>query len=411
MKISVKKTLDYYLGGFAIALLFFPVRLLGVVLKRNHTTENPKNIFFIKMLGGGSLLLALPMILSIKRKYPKCRISLICARPIAHFANSYQCFDSVEIIEDKNMFSLARTTLGLLFRNWGNFENVVDLEVHSRLTTLLATLTRAKNRIGFVDSHSIWRKRLYTHAVYYNVFNSVYLCFDAIAKIFHCEEISVPAFLKHVKGLFRREDIENNINELKGSYFVFGAGCSNLSIERRLPTQYWQELLCKLEQSFPETQMVFLGSREEIGLVDEISINGKNTLNLCGRISINDSLRVMAGAKAFVGIDSILLHFARVLCPKVVSFWGPTKPESLLRPASIQEKVFYSNLPCSPCVHVTEHPSCHGNNICMQNPVSNEVIDFLDSVSQNIKGHEQSQGSRPIWVSYPYEPVVRSHRV
>jgi ADP-heptose:LPS heptosyltransferase len=61
------------------------------------------------------------------------------------------------------------------------------------------------------------------------------------------------------------------------------------------------------------------------------------------------------------------MHFGRLLGIPSVSFWGPTEPNSRLRPwAEIREEIHYQRLSCSPCVHLADNAPCRGNNICMR---------------------------------------------
>ena len=84
-----------------------------------------------------------------------------------------------------------------------------------------------------------------------------------------------------------------------------------------------------------------------------------------GFSDFNFSPTIMAGVREFWGIDSALLHYARLFGARCVSFWGPTSPTSLLKPMPIVEEVHYGAIACSPCVHVAESPPCEGRNLCM----------------------------------------------
>jgi ADP-heptose:LPS heptosyltransferase len=82
---------------------------------------------------------------------------------------------------------------------------------------------------------------------------------------------------------------------------------------------------------------------------------------------LRESVLLLDGLDRIFFIDSALLHFARMLGKSTVSFFGPTDPRVLLRPAALApETVHYFKLSCSPCVHVSDKPPCGGNNICMR---------------------------------------------
>jgi ADP-heptose:LPS heptosyltransferase len=76
---------------------------------------------------------------------------------------------------------------------------------------------------------------------------------------------------------------------------------------------------------------------------------------------------VLFESPEFWGIDSSLLHQARVTGLRCLSFWGPTDPATRLRTTwDVDEKVVYRKIACSPCVHTSEEPPCRGDNRCIK---------------------------------------------
>jgi ADP-heptose:LPS heptosyltransferase len=89
--------------------------------------------------------------------------------------------------------------------------------------------------------------------------------------------------------------------------------------------------------------------------------------NLCGELSLAESLGVLAHASRFFGIDSALVHAARALGVPSEAFFGPTDPATLLEPIEgYTETVHYRPPICSPCLHVAQTPPCKGDNVCMR---------------------------------------------
>jgi hypothetical protein len=69
----------------------------------------------------------------------------------------------------------------------------------------------------------------------------------------------------------------------------------------------------------------------------------------------------------------MLLHFARALAVETVSIWGPTSPETRLRPTGTRERVAFAKMPCSPCIHVHEIPPCQWRRDCIAHAVDSLV--------------------------------------
>jgi ADP-heptose:LPS heptosyltransferase len=85
-------------------------------------------------------------------------------------------------------------------------------------------------------------------------------------------------------------------------------------------------------------------------------------------MQLAESLSELARASEFWGVDSALLHYARILGVRSLSYWGPTDPRTRLKPvAGLEEEIEYRKIPCSPCIHLAEEAPCGGNNLCIKN--------------------------------------------
>jgi ADP-heptose:LPS heptosyltransferase len=88
--------------------------------------------------------------------------------------------------------------------------------------------------------------------------------------------------------------------------------------------------------------------------------------NRCGSSSLRQSTTSVFASEEFWGIDSSLLHLARVAGVRCVSYWGPTDPSTRLRQTwAVDEQIHYRKIACSPCVHTSEEPPCRGDNRCI----------------------------------------------
>jgi ADP-heptose:LPS heptosyltransferase len=395
MQLRTKQLLDLYVGGFLVACLVLPVRIAGLILRRNHDLSKPRHIVFIKMLGGGSLFLALPAVLAIRKAHPGCQISLLCSRHIEGFGKAFGAFDNVRVVDDRNLLTLAWSSLTQLAWMIMHADTTIDLEVHSRLTTIYSTLSLARNRFGFADHNSMWRRRLYTHVIFFNFTTGLYSFYDAIAALFGAREISsAPA-----TELMHRQ-VASQSSELRGTYLAIGVGCSNLGKERELDPQAWRDLLSQVQRAKPDLQFVFLGGADDHTTAQAVAQSFPGSINLCGKLSILGSCRVLQGAVAYAGIDSFLMHMARSLCPRVLGFWGPTSPETLLRPLPVIEHQESLRYLCSPCIHRVVHPPCQGQNECMRHHDLSSAAKFLiTALEQSPTPREGYSGHA--WAFYP----------
>ena len=351
-------------------LIFF----LGKILKRDHSIEPKEDICFIKLLGGGSLVIAYPSILGLRKRYPNHTFSLITTSPIAPFAEILNVFDKIYIIDDSSILRLVLTVFNTFIHSF-RIDTVIDLEVYSRLSTIFSTLICARNRIGFFLEVVFWRKHFHTHLIFFNRFSGVYHFYDAIAILLKAEPVSISECRKELTknlGYISKKSSTKRI--------AIGHGCSELGRERMLSPLQWLKVFKDRIGYNEVAEVILLGGEEDriIGdrIISKISpyLPNLRFKNFCGKLTPLESIRMLASCDEFWGIDSLLNHFARLLGLKCVSFWGPTDPTTLLRPIpELDEEIYYKKLPCSPCIHVAEEPPCKGNNICIQGIFDNNL--------------------------------------
>lgn len=108
MELQSKKMLDWYVGGLVMAMLKPWVWLLGRLWKRDHTLEVRQHICFVKMLGGGSLVIAYPALLALRRQYPTATFSLLCAQGTRPFAQTLGLFDRIDEVSTPRFIAWSR---------------------------------------------------------------------------------------------------------------------------------------------------------------------------------------------------------------------------------------------------------------------------------------------------------------
>lgn len=371
MNLGAQKILDRVVGGAALVVLKPFVVLAGATLRRDHGLEPRGKIVFMKMLGGGSLVIALPALLGIRKRYPNRPMWLVTTAAVAPFARTLGVFDEIVVIDSRGVFRLFATALGALVRAF-RADTFVDLEVYSKLTTVFSLLTCARNRIGFYLESALWRRPIHTHLIFFNRAAPVALFYDRVAALLGASPATREECERSVRSAISADKTSEPV-------LVMGVGCSSLSRERMLSAEQWLQVFAarwKSSSRHPNLTVCFLGGPEDAELSEELArqlrdrFPGTRIEVACGKSPLAESLRRLARAVEFWGIDSSLLHYARLFQVRVLGFWGPTSPRLLVRASSGgSEEHFYAELPCSPCVHVAEEPPCEGKNLCITESV------------------------------------------
>ena len=379
MNLKLKLLIDYYAGSLMHALLKLPTIALGMILRRDHVLTRCSSIAVVKLLGGGSLVVAYPALLALKQSGQGRRLRLVASPAVRPFGESLGVFDEIVTIRDHSLAALGLDSLRAIRRLFA-CEAIIDLEIHSRLTTVFALLTCARNRVGFYSSMSFWRRKLSTHLLFCNVSNGIYDSYDQLAALFGAE---VPSFGTCSETF--RSHLPPPVSRPRAAMRLgIAPCCSGLSNERTLRSAEWVQVferaLASGEIATP-CEVHLFGAPSDRTALDELgrllseALPGLEMINHAGK-TLPESVALLDSLDRVYCIDSALLHFARLMGKPTVSFWGPTDPRVLLRPSSIApETVHYAKLTCSPCVHVVDRPPCEGNNLCMRlaaNPQSRE---------------------------------------
>ncbi len=190
MNLKLRLVIDYYIGGLLHVLLKIPTILLGKILQRNHELKDCPDVTILKMLGGGSLAIAYPALLALKQSDRIRRLRLVTSPGVRPFGEALGLFDEIIVIRDGSLVTTVTDSLSAL-RKLFRCGAIIDLEIHSRLTTVFALLTCAQNRISFYTAISFWRKGISTHLLFCNISNGIYDNYDQLAAIF---ATAVPSF-------------------------------------------------------------------------------------------------------------------------------------------------------------------------------------------------------------------------
>jgi ADP-heptose:LPS heptosyltransferase len=366
MQLRTQRAVDNYVGRLGIAVLRPAAMLLGWLLRRDHRLTVGREIVWIKMLGGGSLIIAMPMLLGFRRAHPNVRMVLITTPAVRPFAELMGVFDEYRIVDTRGLAPLLTSGLRVFLTTF-RADCIVDLEVYSRLTTVFTTLTMARNRVSFWLEDIFWRRGLASHLVFFNRSSASYHFYDRIADLFGVSIASQRDCRTTLAGACGVDDVPPPDGTV-----CIGFACSDLGQERMLSAEQWVDVVrANLRPGLIRLELLG-GPADHIRaeeILDRLRLAFPDLTfeNRCGAMTLRQSVATIFTAREFWGIDSGLLHFARIAGRRCVSYWGPTDPATRLRTSwEVDEVAHYRKVACSPCVHTSEEPPCRGDNRCIQ---------------------------------------------
>lgn len=385
-KIRIDKALFAPLAAIMSAMSVIKRKIIST-----HAPESVKSIAVVKLTGMGSIIQSTPMLQTLKRNYPDAKLTFITSKSNAQLIRLLPMVSETWIVNDSGFVSLFTSCLRLIVKFFlRRIDFWFDLEVYSYFSTVLASWSRARVKLGLHRPTSSWRGGIYHHFIQYNSripVSEVYLQMaravgstEAIHELYH--------FLIHdPNGL----DQKSTAILPAGEYIVVNPNASDLRIERRWAARNFSALINQLATQFPQMHFVITGSVNETGNVNEV-MRGLDkeilprVVDSCGRLSLVELIQTISCAKLIVTNDSGPMHLAFATGTAVVALFGPCSP--LQYKMNDRSHVIYKNLYCSPCVHLFLKSPCHGDNQCMKMIGVNEVVAACAMALTGASAHE-----------------------
>jgi len=280
----------------------------------------------------GDILLATPLIRSIKSQNPKAEIDFVVKEEFfeviknnPHLTNIFRY--SKETSKKKELIHSLKS---------GNYETIIDLQNNRRSLELtsrihIKTFRFKKNNL---------KKFLLVHFKLNRLknFPQIPIRYASSAGI-ELDDEGLEIFT---------DDVADTKLKLNENYVGLCPGAKHFT--KRWPKEYFIELGKNLELN--GYKVVLFGGKDEMDTLDEIASELQDPINLC-----NDSiLKTTANMKICSLIytnDSGSMHLACSVKVPVIAFFGSTVRQFGFFPYKAQNVVLeIDNLPCRPCTHI-----------------------------------------------------------
>jgi ADP-heptose:LPS heptosyltransferase len=161
------------------------------------------------------------------------------------------------------------------------------------------------------------------------------------------DEIDIPSTLP---TLFHED---YNVLVVGGSYFT-----------KQIPINKLKEICTK--SILP---LILLGGKEDAAIAEQVYQFHKNkTINLCGKLNLNQSASIILQANKVITSDTGLMHIAAAYKKDIISLWGNTIPEFGMGPylAGKNSQILeVKGLSCRPCSKLGYKKCPKGHFKCM----------------------------------------------
>ena len=126
-------------------------------------------------------------------------------------------------------------------------------------------------------------------------------------------------------------------------------------------------------------QVIYIGAPSDKKIYEKIQFKEElkiKPVNLCGQVTIKDSLALLKEVDFILGNDSGNLHMASSVGTKVIGLYGPM-PFEKWKAIGEGNILLKANLPCMPC---ELRGKCKNNKACMNAISTEQVKDAIDKI-------------------------------
>lgn len=292
-------------------------------------------ILIVRFSSIGDIVLTTPVVRCLKQQLNNVQIHFVTKKQFSSVINNNPYVDKLYTIEKSTSEIIEE------LKN-ENYDYVIDL--HHNIRTLKLKLQLGKKSFSF-------NKLNYEKFLLVNFKRNKLPQKHIVDR--YMDTVSALNVVNDNKGLdyFISDKDIVNINavfpsEFLNGYNVLVVGGSYYT--KQIPLNKLKEICSK--SSLP---VALLGGKEDALIAEEIYSQFKNSsINLCGKLNLNQSASVIQQAQKVITSDTGLMHIAAAYKKEIISLWGNTVPGFGMGPYLSNEKSIVlevKDLSCRPC--------------------------------------------------------------
>lgn len=384
---------DVWLGLPACALL----TLFRKLFDHRRPTKPVQRILFLKLVEQGATVLAYPALRDAVAKVGRENVFFMV------LAENRPILDLLDVIPPANvivvptggLWTTLRGMLGAIARIRGaRVDAVIDYELFSRASAVLAYLSGAVRRIGYHGYHGDgpWRGDLMTHRLVCNPHLHMQTVMSLMVEAVGRDPSDLPALDIDVRTLdtelkrFEASEAETaSVSGIiadasgiaaTGSLVLLNANASDLLPLRKWDGARYVDLATRLLAADPELRIAFTGAPSEAAAAKALvrKVGSPRCFSLAGETTMRQLIVLYTLADLLVTNDSGPAHFASLTGIDVITLFGPETP-AVFGVRGPLSHILHAGLPCSPCVNAANNRlSACRNNLCMQ-AITVEIVE------------------------------------
>jgi len=384
---------DVWLGLPACGLL----TLFRKLFDHRRPKGPVKRILFLKLVEQGATVLAYPALRDAVAKVGRENVFFMV------LAENRPILDLLDVIPPANVIvvptgGLVTTLRGMLAAiakiRATRVDAVIDYELFSRASAVLAYLSGAVRRIGYhsYTGDGPWRGDLMTHRLVCNPHLHMQTVMSLMVEAVGRDPSDLPALDIDVRtfdtDLKRFEASAAETASVRGiiatasgiadtgPLVLLNANASDLLPLRKWDGARYVDLASRLLAADPDLRIAFTGAPSEAAAAKALvrQVGSPRCFSLAGATTMRQLIVLYTLADLLVTNDSGPAHFASLTGIDVITLFGPETP-AVFGVRGPLSHIIHAGLPCSPCVNAANNRlSACRNNLCMQ-AITVEIVE------------------------------------
>ncbi|MDD5170900.1 MAG: lipopolysaccharide heptosyltransferase II [Syntrophales bacterium] len=325
----------------------------------------------------GDAVMTLPAMASIRKTFPKARITMLAKPWVADVYRLCPHIDEILIFESPGRhdgvtgkFRLAADLRTKRFDAAILLQNAIEAAIVASLAGIPIRGGFSTDGRGWLLTHAVRRSaeiRMIHQTHYYLEMVKALGC-TSVDSDFHLAP--TPEDKSRAEDILKRYNIDNNLLIGMAPGATYGAA------KKWFPERF-AAVADRLSEKYGASVLLF-GSpadQDSTGIIRRKA--QRSILDLAGKTNLSEAMAVMARCRLFISNDSGLMHVAAALDIPTVAIFGSTNPVTT-GPVGAKSIVIRKDVPCSPCLKTT----CPTDFRCMELIIVDDILDAAQGIME-----------------------------
>jgi heptosyltransferase II len=325
----------------------------------------------------GDGIMSLPAVRAYKEYFPADRLTLIVKQYLADIFLNIAEIDEIIIIPDRwsaaGYLDHARRLKKKYFDRGILFTNSLSSAIFFRLARISNLSGYDRDARGWLLADKIPCRDSDEHHQFYYLKIIEHLAGQKISRPFPADLVISAEEESRAAGMLP------SLGVTPGRDLVAVAPAAAYGSAKAWLPERFREVIIAWQESHPTTEILLLGSPGEKEKIDSIAAGLPGRIrNLAGRLTLRQSIIILAHCRLAICNDSGLMHIASSLKVPLLAIFGPTENRKTFPLAGTYQLLFHG-ADCAPC----RHRECPTDHRCMTAVTSSEVLAAAEELWQH----------------------------